>query len=200
MTEGNRKKGGSGIRIFFVGVVLICIIVGYYYHLSNKREKANQEDSAKATAVQEVLLYNFERNYPPTPKEVVKLYGQITQCFYNEEYTQEELLQMAMQIQNLYDEELIANKTENQYIEDLKWDINNMKEKGITISSYSVSASTDVEEFSQDGFRFARLYCTFTLRKGTAIDYSNEVFLLRKDKEGHWKIYGWALVDEDNAN
>lgn len=200
MTEGNRKKGGSGIRIFFVGVVLICIIVGYYYHLSNRREKANQEDSAKATAVQEVLLYNFERNYPPTPKEVVKLYGQMTQCFYNEEYTQEELLQMAVQIQNLYDEELIANKTENQYIEDLKWDINNMKEKGITISSYSVSASTDVEEFSRDGFRFARLYCTFTLRKGTKIDYSNEVFLLRKDKDGHWKIYGWALADEDNAN
>lgn len=200
MTDVNKKKkqGNPGIKILIIGIALICIVTGYYYYLANKKENAQEEISAKLSAVQEVLLYNFEHNYPPTPKEVVKLYAQMTQCFYNEEYTEEEFLQLAMQVQNLYDEELVANKTENQYIEDLRWDVNNLKNQGIVISSYATSASTDVEEYALDGFQFAKLYCTFTLRKGTRMESTNEVFLLRKDSEGHWKIYGFALADEEN--
>lgn len=202
MAESNsmKKQSANGIKVLIIGIVLICLVAGYYYYLSNKKQEAKEEAPAKATAVQEVLLYNFERNYPPTPKEVVKLYGQITQCFYNEEYTEEEFVQLAMQIQNLYDDELIANKTENQYIEDLRWDVNNMKEQGIVISSYATSSSTDVDFFSKNGFDFAKLYCTFTLRKGTRLGYSNEVFLLRKDSDGHWKIYGFMLADEEEQN
>ena len=47
----------------------------------------------------------------------------------NEEYTEEEFQALAMQIQYLYDDELIANKTENQYLEDLRWDVDQMKEQ-----------------------------------------------------------------------
>lgn len=195
--KGNKKQGKGGIRVLIIGIVLLCLILGYYYYLSNKTQKVKEEEDVKTTAVQEILLYNFERNYPPSPKEVVKLYGQITQCFYNEEYTEEEFLALAEKIENLYDDELIANKTENQYIEDLRWDVDQMKEEGITVSSYATSASTDVERFSKNGFDFAKLYCTFTLRKGTQLSTTNEVFLLRKDSSGHWKIYGFALADEE---
>lgn len=201
MAENKKKKqSASGIKVLIIGIALIGLVAGYYYYLSNKRQEAQEEAPVKTTAVQEALLYNFERNYPPTPKEVVKLYGQMTQCFYNEEYTEEEFVQLAMQIQNLYDDELIANKTENQYIEDLRWDVNNLKEQGIVISSYATSASTDVDFFSKNGFDFAKLYCTFTLRKGTQLGYSNEVFLLRKDSDGHWKIYGFMLADDEEEN
>lgn len=201
MAELNKKKKQSnhGIKILIIGLVLICIVTGYYYYISNKKENAQEEAYTKLSAVQEVLLYDFDRNYPPTPKEVVKLYAQMTQCFYNEEYTEEEFLQLAMQIQNLYDEELIANKTEEQYIEDLRSDVDELKSQNIVISSYATSASTDVEEYSKSGFQFAKLYCFFTLRKGTQVDSTNEVFLLRKDSEGHWKIYGFALADEENG-
>lgn len=198
--SGNKKSsGGAGIKVLIIGIVLIVLVVGYYYYLSNKKGKNDEEENVKATAVQEVLLYNFERNYPQLPKEVVKLYGKITQCFYNEEYTEEELSQMAMQMQKLYDDELIANKTENQYMEDLKWDINLFKEKGTIISSYAVASGTDVDYFSRDGFDFARLHCRFTLRTGTQLSYTDEIFLLRKDSGGHWKIYGWTLADDNNA-
>lgn len=193
-----KQKQEKGIKVFIIGIILICIVVGYYYHLSNRRDNASGEEEQEITAVQEMLLYNFEKNYPPTPKEVVKLFAEFTQCFYNETYTEEELLQLAEHIKNLYDDELIANKTENQYIEDLKWDINNFKEQEIVISSYSVSASTDVDYFSRDGDDYAKLYCTFTLRKGTQLEVSNEIFVLRKDSNGHWKIYGWTLDENED--
>lgn len=192
-----KKQTHNGTKIMIIGIILLCLILGYYYYLSNKNETASEETPEVMTEVQEALLYNFERSYPPTPKEVVKLFGQITQCFYNEEYTEEEFVALAMQIQNLYDDELIANKTENQYIEDLRWDVNLMKEQEIVISSYATSSSTDVEYFSQDGYDWARLYCSFTMRKGTQLGASNQVFVLRKDEDGHWKIYGWKVVEEE---
>ena len=65
------------------------------------------------------------------------------------------------------------------------------QEAGSSISSYSTSSSTDVYYFAEDGFDFARLYCTYNIRMGTAKQPIEEIFLLRMDLEGHWKIYGW---------
>ena len=197
--QGKNKQSQSGAKILVIGIILLCLVLGYYYYLSNKKEPVAEEAPEQITEVQEILLYNFERSYPPTPKEVVKLFGRITQCFYNEEYTEEEFLALAKQIENLYDEELIANKTENQYIEDLRWDVNMMKEQELVVSSYATSSSTDVEFFSQNGYECARLYCSFTMRKGTQLGISNQVFILRKDDEGHWKIYGWKVVEEEES-
>ncbi len=189
MSSGKGAKG-STVKVVIIGIILVCIVI------SNK-EKKDTDEVQKATAVQAALSYNFEKNYPPTPKEVVKLYGQITQCLHNETYTDEEFEKLALKIQNLYDEELIANKTRNQYLEDLKWDIKNVREQEIVISSYAAGASTDVEYYSMDGYSFAKIPCTFTMRKGTFLEVTDEIFLLRKDADGHWKIYGWTLDEEE---
>ncbi|MDO4305026.1 MAG: hypothetical protein Q4D94_14050 [Bacillota bacterium] len=195
-----KKHNRNGIKGFLIGIVLISIVIGYFYYLSNKKSGEAQSEEVQVTVVQEVLMRNLENNYPPSPREVLKYYGELMQCFYCEEYTEEEFLQLAMQIQELYDDELVANKTQQQYLEDLKWDIDNFKEQGIVVSSYSLPSSTDVEEFKQDGFRWAKLYCSFTLRKGTQLDVTNEVFLLRKDDAGHWKIYGWMLAEDEEQS
>lgn len=185
------KNKGTGVKTLIIGIILLCIVLGYYYYLSNRQKVSGEEATVRTTAVQEVLLYNLDKRYPPTPKEVVKFFGEISKCFYNESYTEEEFLQLALKIQILYDDELVASKTQEQYIKDLREDIDEWKGLGMVISSYSVSASTDVERFTKDGYEWARLYCSFTLRTGTKLGTSNEVFLLRKDKQGHWKIYGW---------
>lgn len=193
----SKNESSNGFKILIVGFVLVCLVIGYYYYLSNKKAESSEETPVEITAVQEVLLYDFERSYPPSPKEVVKRFGDITMCFYNESYTEEEFVALAMKIQELYDDALIANKTENQYVEDLRWDVNQMKEQELQVSSYATSASTDVEFFDKDGRECARLYCSFTIRKGTAIDSINEIFVLRKDEDGHWKILGWKPVEDE---
>lgn len=190
------KKSGL-IKGVIVGVVLICLVGGYYYYLTNKREDKSKEETVKATVVQEVLMRNLDNNYPPTPREVVKYFGELIQCIIGETYTDEEFEKLALQAQKLYDAELVANKTQQQYLDDLKWDINTFKEEEIVISSYSPSSSVDVEEFSRDGYKWAKLYCSFSLRKGTYIESNEEVFLLRKDEDGHWKIYGWQPVENN---
>lgn len=190
-----RRSGG--VKILVIVIILAAIVLGYFYYLGHKDRK-QAEEAVVATVVQSVLMRDLEHNYPPTPKEVVKYYSDITECFYNEEYSDEELAQLATKIQQLYDAELVANKSQDQYMQDLKNEIVDMKKNKYTIASYEVSSSTDVEYFTQDGYSCARLYCTYYLRQpsnGTRVA-SLERFVLRKDQDEHWKILGWELVED----
>lgn len=185
-------KRSSGIKIIIIGIILAAIVVGYFYHTANKVDEIKEEDT-QSTLVQTVLLRDLEKNYPPSPKEVVKYFNEVSKCFYNEKYTDEELYELAMKIQGVYDDELIANKTQEEYLEDLKVDIAEMKQSDRSISSYQLSASTDVEYFTESGDSCARLYCTYSIRQGTSMLQTSTVFILRQDEDKHWKILGWDM-------
>lgn len=193
-----RFKGTKGMILL---MIIVLLIVGYYYYLSH-REIPQKEDAPSnvMTPVQEVLARNLDTNYPQTPREVVKYFSEITKCFYNEELTEEDITALGKQIRKLYDDELVANQTEETYLEQLKSDIlaNHASEQ--TMISYTPSSSVDVESFSQDGYEWARLYCIYGIKQGILYN-SNTVFVLRKDKEKHYKIFGWQLVpaeEEEN--
>lgn len=193
------KKKGT-IRGLVIGIILILLVAGYYFYLSNRKPDVGKEEvTTGITPVQQALLQNFDQNYPPSPREVLKAYGDIIICFYSEEYTDEELSELAVQIQKLYDDELIANNTQEQYQQNLRWDIRNMQDKNLRVTSYSVASATDVDYFTADGYSWARLNCTFTVRSGKMAGLSKEVFLLRKDEDGHWKIYGWKESEEEEG-
>lgn len=188
------KKKAQGMKGMIIMFVMLALILGYYAYLSNRSTKEKEEEVV-ISAVQEVLMRDMERNYPPTPKEVIKYYSELTQCFYNQELTEEELKALGIRAKEMYDEELAANQPEESYFSDLQFDIDSFRERQLTIVSFSTSSSTDVEEFTQDGRKWARLYCIYNLRQGSEMLSTQEVFLLRKDEEGHWKIYGWDLAD-----
>lgn len=190
-------KSSKAIKIIIIGLILAVIILVFYYHISNTA-RSKSEEEVQPTVVQNVLMKDLERSYPPSPKEVLKYYSEITKCFYNEEYTEEELEALAMKIQELYDEELIANKSREDYLKDLHSEIADMKQSKYTIYSYEISASTDVEYFTENDYSCARLYCTYNLKQAgsSGVTASVEQFVLRQDEDGHWKILGWELVND----
>lgn len=192
-----RFRGTKGIIIL---VMMMVLVIGYFYHLSNRTVSSDNKtatvNTEKISPVATVLLRDLDINYPATPKEVVKYYAELTKVLYNEEYTDEEFQALAVKIQQLYDPELVANKEQSEYLQDLKDEIEAFHTNKWTISTYWTSSSTDVERFTEDGYEFARLYCTFTIRQSGGSGSSNEVFLLRKDENEHWKIYGWKQVQK----
>ena len=189
-----KKKDRTALKSGIIIVILVALVIGYYYYLSNK-EKQRQEEVIELTVAQELLAKNLETNYPPTPKEVIKYYSELTKCFYNEEYTDEELEKLAAQARLLYDEDLLAYNDWSHQLIELKEDIDYYKTNEIQINNYTIPASTDVEYFSEDGYQFARLYCTYYLVTKNVTQTVNEVYLLRKDEQEHWKIYGWDLAE-----
>lgn len=183
------------IKILIIAVILIALVGGFYFYMSNV---GNEQDEMSVTAVQNVLLRNLENEYPATPRELIKYYGDITKCLYNESYTEGQLEQMADKMLELYDEELAENNPRDQYIKDLKSDVKDFTDRNYTIATYTVSSSTDVQEYTEAGRKCANLYCIFSIKTG-GVDYvsSKHIFVLRKETgTGHWKILGFDIVNE----
>ncbi len=179
-------------------VLFVLAVLGVFIYINNKPQESMEEEVVISN-VDNVVLRNLDINYPPTPKEVLKYYSEITVCFYEENLSEEDLVRLAQTARKLYDAELCADMTEEEYLVSLREDILEFDSLGIVVSGYTVSASTDVEEFVVDGRECARLYVTYRLRQGTEYIYSNEVFIMRKDENGHWKILGWELLEEEEV-
>lgn len=177
-----------------IAVILVALVGGFYFYVSNV---GKDDDGGVVSAVQDVLLRNLDNDYPSTPRELVKYYSDITKCLYNEKYTDEQLEQMADKMLALYDEELAENNPREQYLVDLKQDIQEFANNNYTIISYTTSSSTDVEEYTHEGRKCASLYCTYSIKRGADYVSSKQVFVLRKESgSGHWKILGFDIVTE----
>ena len=187
------------VKGIIVIAAFIILIGGYYYYLSNIKTKPTEENPTKVSQVQKLLLKNLEKDYPPTPKEVAKLYADITLAYYIDGCTDQDFLQLAAMMRELFDVELRDNTDNDVYLKNLRAEINSLKASGNTISSYSLSSSTDVEFFTKDNHDCARLNIAFTIKNtNKSVAISKEVFILRKDINGHWKIFGWAMAKDQN--
>lgn len=194
-----RFKGMKGIIIM---IVLAGLIVGYYFYLSNSTSSPAampEEEVVTMTMSQVALSRNLDSNYPPSPREVVKYFSEITQCYYNEEHEEAEVVALGLQMRKIYDDELVANQSEEEYLDLLKKDIDEYKANSRTIFNYSPSSSVDVETFSEDGYEWARLYCVYDVKQEGMLYQTTLCFILRKDAENHYKIYGWKKIDPEDA-
>lgn len=196
----------SGIKTVIIMLVIVGVLIGLYGLISARDSSESQgaametEAQKELTAVQKLISEAPYKDYPATPVQVVKYYNEIAACFYNESYSDEQLMSLAMLSRSLFDEELKATQGDVDYLIALKADIQTFKKGNITIFQSTVSPSTDVEYFTHDGHECAKLYCTYTLKSGSVFQGTREVYILRKDAEGHWRIFGFDIVTDEDVN
>lgn len=181
-------------RTSIIVILLVVAVVGYYTYLSNK-DKESRAD-ASMTVVQATLSRDLERDYPPTPKEVIKYYNEILRCLYNEESTEEEIEALGMKARELYDEDLLEINELGSYLVRLRAEVKNYRDNERRITSFNPASANNVEFFEQDGYSFARMMCGYTILQAGQSYTSNQMYLLRKDADKQWKIYGWEDVEE----
>lgn len=181
-------------RTTVIVLLLVLAVVGYYAYLSNK-SRAGRED-VSMTAIEKTLSRDLERDYPPTPKEVIKYYNEILRCLYNEDNTEEDVRSLGMKARELYDEELLEANELGGYLVQLQADVDSYKENGRRITSCNVASSANTELFQKNGYSFAKIMCGYNILQNGQNFPSSQMYLLRKDADKKWKIYGW----EDVAN
>ncbi|MCR5399217.1 MAG: hypothetical protein K6E68_06745 [Lachnospiraceae bacterium] len=184
-------KSPKGVKGFIIILILVLLIVGYYYYLSNRNYRDRKEAEVVVTPAQSLLLLNFDINYPPTPKEVVKQYMEFSKVLHNEDLTDEEIEAVGLKLLEILDDDLVANKTREDYIKDLKSELKTFKDNDYAIVNMYTSQSTDVDFFEVEGRECSSLYGTFSIRTDSGTQLLQDIFILRKDDNGHWKIYGW---------
>ncbi|MCM1540182.1 MAG: hypothetical protein NC121_02865 [Blautia sp.] len=186
----------STIKITVIMLILIVGVVGVYAYLANRSRSIAEE--ASMTNVEKVLSRDIEYDYPPTPKELLKYYNEIQKCFYNEDCTDGEIEELVIRARELYDGDLLANNELDVHIAALKAEIQDYKDHKRTITAVSVAASTNVDFFEEDGYEFARIYCGYNVTEGFKTQQVRQIFLLRRDGNRRWKIYGWDSVNNVN--
>ncbi len=188
-------------KAFRIGIsIVICVglVCGYYYYLSHKNAKSAEDSQDKTTEVEKIIERDFDKNYPKTPREVVKWYNRIITAFYGEEYTDEELEEMADQARSLMDDELLSYNPRDTYLKNLKADIEDYKTREKIIVQSSVSDSNDITYATVDGDYCAYVDAYYFSREASDYSRTYEEFVLRRDDEGHWKILSFRLTEGDN--
>lgn len=185
------RKGPKSAAVL---AVMVITVFALYYYLTNKVERLSPE--VETTAIQDVLLRNLETDYPPTVREVIKYYNEIMSCYYSESPTDEEIQKLADKAMELYDAELVNYQDEELYISDLKAEMATFAASETVLSHVALSSSTAVDYYTYNGRDCAQIRCIYTMRQKTSLVTIKEVYVLRKDDGGRWKILGWTPAED----
>ncbi len=179
-----------------VTILLIVGVVLFYFYTNGKNESDNDNNPDIVGEVDKVLNKDLETRYPYTVKEVVQFFVRIQKCYYNEDYTEEELEKLAKKAAKLFDTELVEANPFDEYIENLKNEIKAYEATGKTIYRVIIEENEDVIYSTVDEQKYASINCTYYLKDEDGTSCIEETYILRKDENDRWKILGWQEYEE----
>lgn len=189
-TDKKRNRGLNGFAVLVS--VLVVIGIGSYVFFINRDRSNNPSESL--TDQQRLIEYDFENDYPKTPREVVKLHCKYLKFAYNNLFEEDDLPKVNTAIRNLFDEQLLEVNGEAAQLEGLKREIASYQEEKKRIVGYTLPESSQIDQVEKDGDEYANLPITLVISvKGKNVDV-NEQYILKKDSEGRWKIVGWTIT------
>ncbi len=190
------KNKKNRFKIYVIFIILATLAFMYYIYIDSRpKEEVVIEEN---TEVVRLINKNLDETYPKTPREVVKLYNRIIICFYNEEYTNNQLISLTKQARKLFDDELLERNPYDEYFERLCNEIEEYEKNNMTIGSCLLASNRDVEYYALKGRRYSSVECVYYLKGDEGTIKVSEEYVLRKDDEGKWKIVYWKLADKED--
>lgn len=188
----------TGTKSFALIMTFLVIIgLGVYTYINDR--SANRQGSSEQTEKDILFNYDFTENYPKTARETVKLHCRYLKSLYNEEWAEDELYTANKQIRHLFDDELLSYNTEDAQLTSLKSELKLYKENKQKIINYSLSESSQIEYNTEGDTEYAKMKVILGLKVGTSSGNVEEEYILRKNKDGEWKILGWQKVQDDTT-
>lgn len=177
-------------------VIIALLVLGLFIFLVKRGPRDNtSREQNKLSEVAQITTLDLNRQYPPTAREVVELYGRIMQALYKQTYTDEEFSTMASKLAGLFDMELLNNQV--NWPNGLEKEVKDKKAEDYSIVNFSVGSSADMQTGTIDGYEIANLRCIFALRHGTSTQPVDYMFYLRKGNDDRWRILGWEEISND---
>lgn len=180
--------------VLIMAVLAVIAVYAYFQTTRNPEEKA-----VPKTKLEKLISRNLEGNYPATPREVVKTYGELTKYLYNGDeegkMTDRQFEALFDQVRLLYDEELLAQNPREEQLARLKYDVADYRKADRDIMSCSVQKTSQIEHGKLNGADVVKVALVFmTKATGEQPAKTYEQFLLREDENKNWKILGWQQV------
>lgn len=193
-------KKKSSIRTWIIMIILAAAVLTGYFVLSHRRSTEPVQQETVQTEVTRLLDKNMETDYPATARETVKLYCRFLRCLYKDDMTEQQLEQLAVQLRMLFDDELLAENTDAEYLRKLKKEISEYKDNKRSITGYEVEKADSIISWKEEEYEYARMLAVISVKENTTPLRICEEFLLRRTDSGKWKILGWRLADVNDMD
>lgn len=187
-------------KLKYVMTLALVLVLGVliYYHFTNKDAgKTNVDGNTEVGAIEKVLSKDLDNNYPNTAREIVSYFLTIQQCYYNEDCTDNQLVDLAYKAMKLFDDELIEKNQFDEYYDNLTKEIDEYKSAGKTIQKTILDRAQDVIYSDVEGIKYASMNCIYYVKGPSDTQKVTETYILRCDSEGKWKILGWDLAQTE---
>ncbi len=185
------------VKIAVTMALIAVLVVLLFYGISNRKQTTTEQTST-STAITKIVNMDLDgEDYPLTPRSVVSLFTDIQKCYYNYSPTDDEILLLATQARKLFDTELADANPLDEYVESVKNDIAAYEKNGTYISRVIIESSSDITYVTYDGIDNALVDVIYYTKDGSSTTKTYETYLLRKDGEGLWKIYGFKITDSE---
>lgn len=185
-------------RIVILAIVIVAAICTAFYIVNNNSKKESAKE-AGLTEIQKITTRNMEKDYPPTPREVIKFYNRIVKCYYGRQYSDDELEQLADQALSMFDDDLLKKNEKESYIESVKSDAAQYEEDNKSISQTDVCDSNDVKYMTDNGDDIAYVTASYFIKTGSSYTKTYQEYVLRKDGDGDWKILTFYKIEGESS-
>ncbi|WP_408070109.1 DUF6715 family protein [Butyrivibrio sp. JL13D10] len=190
----NESTKNGIIRSIILMVLAAVVILGVFLIFTRRGSNTNTTtEETQLTEVQKITTIDLSKSYPKTPPTVVDLYTRTMKVMYKESYTDDEFNKMADVMAGIFDAEFLA--AQRSWPTGLKSEVEQKKNDDYSIPKYEVLTS-DLQEKRDNGEEIANVVAKIYLRHGTYTMPYNYLFVLRKDKDGLWKIMGWTATED----
>jgi lipopolysaccharide export system protein LptC len=185
-------------RIVILAIVIVAAICTAFYIVNNNSKKESAKE-AELTEIQKITTRNMEKDYPATPREVIKFYNRIVKCYYGRQYSDDELEQLADQALSMFDDDLLKKNEKESYIESVKSDAAQYEEDNKSISQTDVCDSNDVKYMTDNGDDIAYVTASYFIKTGSSYTKTYQEYVLRKDGDGDWKILTFYKIEGESS-
>ena len=188
------------IRLIIIAIACICLICGGYFLFSQN----NTVSEENLTEVEKVLVKDLKKDYPKTPREVVKFYNRIVKCYYSEKLSDKEIEDMVDQMRYLLDEDLLMVNPRDEYYKSVVKDIEDYNSKNKRIVNTDVCDSNDVtyvddvKDGENEVDKLAYVNASYFINTDGQFTNTYQQFVLRQDDDGRWKILTFYEVEGES--
>lgn len=188
----------KNVRVIVIAVVCILVICGGFFLFSQSLNPGNPDE---LTELEKVLVKDLEKDYPKTPREVVKFYNRIVQCYHSENLKKDDLGKLVDQMMLLWDKDMLAKNPRDAYYAAVVADIDLYKQTKKTITSITICDTNDVDYVTDDrnGDKLAFVDTTYFVNTDGKFTNSYMRIGVRQDDAGNWKIIGVTLKEGESS-
>lgn len=175
-------KNNSRIFVAFTLIIMIIILVYTNNHIQNEPNVLKKYD--------ELMLYNFENNYPSSPYEVIEANNNILKYLYSSEVIEDEIENLVKLQRKLFAETFIDLNSEDIQIENITEEIKTNQKNKVSISDIKTNST----EYDVDTNSVCIIKVLYYMTNSVN---TYRTYTLIKEYRTSWKIYGWEDSTED---